>query len=77
MASFAIICEGISENLSLHAIPEKIEQILHEIDMGLWDNYLFGNYEMYKNAKSQIEMANAFQKALTQQQQMNMSDTNK
>jgi uncharacterized protein YktB (UPF0637 family) len=45
--------------------------------MGLWDNYLFGNYEMYKNAKSQIEMANAFQKALTQQQQMNMSDTNK
>lgn len=58
-------------------IPEKIEQILHEIDMGLWDNYLFGNYEMYKNAKSQIEMANAFQKALSLQQQINTSNTNK
>ena len=26
MASFAIICEGISENLSLHAIIEKMSQ---------------------------------------------------
>lgn len=70
-------CFDVLYDQNGNAIPEKIEQILHEIDMGLWDNYLFGNYEMYKNAKSQIEMANAFQKALTQQQQMNMSDTNK
>ena len=53
---------------------DKIEQILHEIDLGLWDNYLFGNYEMYKNAKSQIEMANAFQNVFTHQQQMNTSN---
>jgi len=70
-------CFDVLYDQNGNAIPEKIEQILHEIDMGLWDNYLFGNYEMYKNAKSQIEMANAFQKVLTQQQQMNMSDTKK
>lgn len=59
-----------------NAIPEKIDQILHEIDLGLWDNFLFGNYEMYKNAKSQIEMANAFQRVLSQQQQIDASNTN-
>lgn len=60
-----------------NVIPEKIEQILHEIDLGLWDSYLFGNYEMYKSSKSQVEMANAFLMALAQQQQKNTSDTNK
>lgn len=67
-------CFDILYDQNGNAIPEKIEQILHEIDMGLWDNYLFGNYEMYKNAKSQIEMANAFQNVFTHQQQMNTSN---
>lgn len=44
-----------------HVIPEKMDQILREIDMGLWDNCLFGNYEVYKNAKVQIEMSNVIQ----------------
>lgn len=52
------------------ADPERIEQMLHEVDMGLWDNYLFGNYEMYKNAKAQISMSNLFQ-AMAQQQSAN------
>ena len=60
-----------------NAISEKIDQILHEIDLGLWDNYLFGNYEMYKNAKSQIEMANAFQRVFSQQQKIDATNSNK
>ena len=60
-----------------NAISEKIDQILHEIDLGLWDNYLFGNYEMYKNAKSQIEMANAFQRVFSQQQKIDAANSNK
>lgn len=52
------------------AVPEKINQMLHEIDLGLWDNCLFGNYEMYKNAKVQIEMSNIIQSMATGQQQI-------
>ena len=37
-----------------NAIPEKMNQILHEIDRGIWDNSLQCNYEIYKNAKSQM-----------------------
>lgn len=44
-----------------YAIQEKMDQILREIDMGIWDNCLFGNYEMYRNAKAQIEMSTVFQ----------------
>ena len=43
------------------ANPEKIEEMLHEIDMGIWDNYLFCIYEVYKNTKAQIQMTDAFQ----------------
>ena len=51
-----------------NAIPEKMDQMLREIDMGIWDNCLFGNYEMYRNAKAQIEMSTVFQSmALAQQ----------
>ena len=48
-------------------IPGKINQIIHEIDMGIWDNCLQSNYEIYKNAKSQTEMNNAFQTLVSQQ----------
>lgn len=59
-----------------NADPERIEQMLHEVDMGLWDNYLFGNYEMYKNAKAQISMSNFIQ-AMAQQQSANQVENNK
>lgn len=49
------------------AIPEKMEQIVHEIDMGIWDNSLQINYEIYKNAKTQTEMNNVFQSLVSQQ----------
>lgn len=38
--------------------------------MGIWDNYLFGNYEMYRNAKAQIEMSTVFQSMAQAQQQV-------
>jgi hypothetical protein len=49
-------------------IPEILEQIMHEIDMGLWDNSLQLNYEAFKSIKSQIEMNNTFQALVYQQQ---------
>lgn len=42
-------------------IPGKIEQIVHEIDKGLWDSSLQSNYELFKNAKSQIDINNTLQ----------------
>jgi hypothetical protein len=53
-----------------NAIPEKMEQMLREIDMGIWDNCLFGNYELYRNAKAQIEMSTVFQSMAMAQQQV-------
>lgn len=70
-------CSDMIYDKSGNPIPERIEQMLHEVDMGLWDNCLFGNYEMYKNAKAQIEISNVFQSMALAQQQVNQPDTNK
>lgn len=48
--------------------PEKITEMLHEIDMGIWDTYLFSNYEVYKNTKVQIQMTNTIQSMAMAQQ---------
>jgi len=61
------ICIDLLYDNEGKAIPEKMEQIIHEIDMGLWDSSLQSNYEIFKNAKSQIEMNNTFQTLVTQQ----------
>lgn len=62
-------CTDILYDQSGNVIPDKINQLLNEIDMGLWDSCLFGSYEMYKNSKAQIEMSNLFQSIALQQQQ--------
>ena len=49
-------------------IPEKMDQIIHEIDMGLWDDSLQMNYEVYKNVKAQIAINDTFQALAAQQQ---------
>ena len=49
------------------AIPEKLEQVIIEIYMVMWDNSLQSNYEIYKNAKSQTEINNALQSLVSQQ----------
>jgi len=61
------LCVDYIYNKEGKPITEKIEQIFHEIDRGIWDNSLQNNYEIYKNAKSQTAMNNAFQSLVTQQ----------
>lgn len=39
-----------------YPIKEKIETLVKEIDLGLWDSYLMWNYENYQNVKAQIQM---------------------
>lgn len=68
-------CYDMIYDQSGNVILEKIEQILHEIDMGIWDNTLFENYEMYKNAKTQIEFSNVFQ-TIVKQQTVNQIENN-
>lgn len=42
------------------AIPEKMERLKEEIDLGLWDNCFYWDYEAYQNIQSQNQMAMAF-----------------
>ena len=68
-------CDMLYDNLG-HANPERINQLLHEVDMGLWDSCLLGSYEMYKNAKAQIEISNVFQSMALSQQKVTQSEIN-
>lgn len=63
-------CTDLLYDQQRNAIPDKIKQIEKEIGMGLWDTYLFGNYELYKNSKVQIGMSNTFQVLAKNQQFM-------
>lgn len=37
-------------------IKDKIDTLLKDIDLGLWDSYLLWNYENYQSVKAQIQM---------------------
>lgn len=37
-------------------IKEKIDLLLKDIDMGLWDPYLMWNYENYQSVKAQVQL---------------------
>lgn len=37
-------------------IEEKIDTLLRDIDLGLWDSYLMWNFENYQSVKAQIQM---------------------
>lgn len=63
-------CTDILYDQKGYAIPKKMDQMLREIDMGIWDNCLFGSYEMYRNAKAQIEMSTVLQSMAMVQQQV-------
>lgn len=39
----------------------KMEALINEIEIGLWDSYLFWDYEAYQNIRSQNSLANLFQ----------------
>ena len=42
---------------------DKIESMLKEIELGLWDTYLMWNYEAYQNARSQLQLGQMFTKS--------------
>ena len=39
---------------------EKMESLLKEIELGLWDIYLMWNFEAYQNAKNQLQLGRLF-----------------
>ena len=56
--------EGVSNSAA-------IDTLLREIEIGLWDNYLFFEYESFQNIKAQSSLASAVQNVLVSQQMMN------
>lgn len=40
-----------------NTIPEKMEELKKEIDLGLWDTYLFWDWESYQNMQNQNSLA--------------------
>ena len=43
-----------------NAIPKKMEELKKEIDLGLWDTYLFWDWESYQNMQNQNSLAVEF-----------------
>ncbi len=54
------------------ADPVKMKTLIREIEIGLWDNYLFWEYESYQNIRAQHNLANIIQNAVMGQQMMNI-----
>lgn len=57
-----------TEYFSINGNPnmEKINTLLREIEIGLWDSYLFWDYDSFMNIQVQNKMASAMQKAFSQ-----------
>lgn len=55
---------NIPLNFDIRGNPrkDKIESLIKEIDLGLWDTYLMWNYEAYQNARSQLQLGQMFTK---------------
>lgn len=56
-----------------NADPAKMKTLIREIEIGLWDNYLFWEYESYQNIRAQHNLANIIQNAVMGQQMMNIA----
>lgn len=50
---------------------EKVGVLIREIEIGLWDTYLFWEYESYQNIRAQYDLANVIQNVVMGQQTMN------
>lgn len=50
---------------------EKVGVLTREIEIGLWDTYLFWEYESYQNIRAQYDLANVIQNVVMGQQTMN------
>lgn len=55
-----------------NADPVKMKTLIREIEIGLWDNYPFWEYESYQNIRAQHNLANIIQNAVMGQQMMNI-----
>ena len=54
------------------ADSNKIKDLIREIEIGLWDNYLFYDYESFTNIQAQHNVANVVQSIIMlNQQQVN------
>lgn len=53
------------------ADPEKMKPLIREIEIGLWDNYLFWDYETYQNIRIQQDLANTIQNGIMGRPMMN------
>jgi hypothetical protein len=42
-----------------HPIKEKLDTLIKDIDLGLWDSYLMWNFEAYQSVKMQTQMGQA------------------
>lgn len=51
------------------ADSKKIKDLIREIEIGLWDNYLFYDYEYFMNIRAQHNLANVVQSMITMNQQ--------
>lgn len=49
---------------------EKINTLLREIEIGLWDSYLFWDYDSFMNIQAQNKIASAMQKVFSQNPQI-------
>lgn len=52
------------------AVPKKMEELKKEIDLGLWDTYLFWDWESYQNIQNQNSLAIAFRDMMNMNPQM-------
>ena len=55
--------------------PIKIEALIREIEIGLWDNYLFWDYESFMNIRAQYNLADVIQDAFKMNQQQTNTNT--
>lgn len=61
-----------TEYFSINGNPnmEKINTLLREIEIGLWDSYLFWDYDSFMNIQAQNKIASAMQKVFSQNPQI-------
>ncbi len=54
---------------------DKIDVLIKEIEIGLWDNYLFWDYDSYQNMRSQNSLATIVQAVVLGQIAPNSQNT--
>ena len=55
-----VTANALYYNENGNVVKESLEKLKNEIDLGLWDMYLFWDYSSYKNLQAQYLMANNF-----------------